>query len=245
MKLFKLLFAIVIINAFFFSTVLVMAEDGAKKCENWVWVYPDDFDTEVVVTDSPEYNVMQEQTDVWVEAEIYDAKIGDQTLRPSAFASNGNTTGKFDEHNAYYLWNIDVPSDGRYEVVLRYASVTLNDHKGPSDRLYIISTGLQEARVNLPGTNGWGSSPYDYVDAVVKMPFNLKAGINELKIQSVNRQINIDWIGLKRVDSYVPTPKEITLILSLKNILISIIVLLIIMYGVYSGTKFYVKRSKA
>ena len=140
-----------------------------------------------------------------IEAEDYVKESGGMVERISRKGVEKEAIRFWDGENHSLEWTFDVPENGRYWLVLRYASGLPS---GSSRTLKIdsaVPTGL-EAGFDLAPTGGWGTDATEWKRAVLARngkPFriSLERGQHTFTLSSpTGGGLNLDWMELVRQD---------------------------------------------
>ncbi|MEG2669506.1 MAG: heparinase II/III family protein [Oscillospiraceae bacterium] len=158
-------------------------------------------------------NAAKSKCDVVVEAENFKKKLGNGVAyNTRSFLSGGAGITEFNVSGDYMSWNMDVPEDGEYDIVIRYVSwdgtnirpagTTLAEKPLKKDYKLIrfFKLGDEKDEFVAPMTGSYGSTEEEWAALRVHSKAQLKKGENELKIWAKSGLWNIDWIGLVKSD---------------------------------------------
>ncbi|PYI53340.1 DUF4962 domain-containing protein [Paenibacillus flagellatus] len=148
----------------------------------------------------------------WNEAENYSkASPGFSRYTNRPFLSGGMGLGNWNTQGQWVTWNVNVPKEGTYDLVLKYVAGWETPPGTLSSRLVLI--GAQGYSFEAPTTyNDEGKPDYGTLDRYwrglrVKTGVQLQAGPVEIKMWRSNGTMNLDWIGLlePHADEQPPT----------------------------------------
>ncbi|MGO4544105.1 DUF4962 domain-containing protein [Paenibacillus sp. 2TAB23] len=151
------------------------------------------------VEQSAEFDAVKAELDIFAEAESFtSADTGISTYNTRAFLSGGVGVTGWNNPGQTITWQLNVPEAGYYDVAMKYvAGWELTD--GNPKRLIQLGSEIHSAVI--PKTLRWGSLPEEWSAATVHTNTYLPAGTATLKMWNVVGASNIDWVGLKQVES--------------------------------------------
>ncbi len=130
------------------------------------------------------------------EAEDFVNQTGGKVvIRTDKIGMHKKCFSHWDKKGHELSWNLNVPKDGKYQLLLRYAAT---DDAGREVTLNGESLGVFE----LPSSGGFGDSSTDWLSYTLernngKLVFPLKAGQAKLKIRNADgTSLNLDYIQL-------------------------------------------------
>jgi len=129
--------------------------------------------------------------EVLVEAEDFSEQGGGQVTVGDKPGAHGQAFHHWDNAGHWLEWPVEVPSEGEYRLVLRYATeVEFGERSVEVDGK--PTEGLEQVR--LPGTGGWNA----WVETLLPATFALSPGKHTLRMTNPNTggSINLDWIKL-------------------------------------------------
>ena len=151
----------------------------------------------VPVEKHSDFNAMREKLDSFREAEEIVDKIGDaKKYTTRSFLSGGAGLNKIDDFGTYVTWSIDVPKDGNYDLVVKYAG--FNGAGGIVPR--IVKIGDNYFTANIIDTGSYGPKETDWHTARIRLNTPLKKGENLVTIYPISGSWNIDWLGFIKSD---------------------------------------------
>lgn len=143
------------------------------------------------VTEIVDYNTEKNTASVFKEAENYDILNGTANIYTTrSFLSGGAGVTLFNELGDNMVWNLEVPEDGTYNLLIKYVSWD------PAVRFAKI--GNLFVKFKCPLTAGYGSTEGEWRVLRIDKPIYLEKGTHPLTIWAESGLWNIDWIGLKK-----------------------------------------------
>lgn len=149
---------------------------------------------ETVVKTETDYDTIKENLAWFCEAENW--KVGalgasPYTTRP--WLSNGQGVQFFDEVGSRMVYDVEVPEEGDYNLVIKYVSW---GEGGTATRSFNIDDGMDYS-FTVELTEDYGTKPEIWRAAVIDEPVHLTAGKHLLNIDVMTPGMwNIDWVGL-------------------------------------------------
>lgn len=142
---------------------------------------------------------------VVVQAEDFTAQGGGEVLVAKDRASWGDMITYWHHHRGHWLeWRADIPREGTYRVVFRYATSSRNTVR---DFMVDGEHPAPEARsIAFPPTGGFGHDPDEWADLELKradgtdLLLHLKEGPHTLRMSNLRDGLGLDFIALIRVD---------------------------------------------
>lgn len=147
-----------------------------------------------------DYDTVKANLDVFAEAESYSDTEGGAlsvySTRP--FLSGGKGVSGWGNPGQSITYQLYVPEAGLYDFVMKYVG-GWDLTSGKTTRL--IQLGSQLYSAEAPTTTDWGTKPEYWKAWTVHTRTNLPEGPVTLKMWDVQGSMNLDWLGLVKVDS--------------------------------------------
>lgn len=130
---------------------------------------------------------------VFVEVEDYTKKDTDGRIYDTrAFLSGGAGVTEFNNFGDSMTWEVEIPEDGEYDLVLCY--VGWSGNQGLLERMYNINGNA--ASFNMPETGNYGQVASEWITSRIPASVKLEKGINEITLYPKSGNWNFDWFGL-------------------------------------------------
>lgn len=152
------------------------------------------------------YDVLKDKLTVFAEAESFietnDGNFNVYSSRP--WLSGGKGVSQWNALGQNITWKLNVPEAGNYDLAIKYVAWELAD----SLPTRLIKLGNQYYTAEAERTVDQGTKPEYWKAMTVHTGTTLPAGEVELKMWRVSGAMNLDWVGLVKVEApAVPTVK--------------------------------------
>lgn len=150
---------------------------------------------EAPVTKEDDYNSVKNNATVFIEAENFDSKTNSGNVYSSrTFMSGGAGITGFNTVGDSMTWKVKIPESGNYKIGINAVS-----WESTNLAKRIIKIGNNILSFTLPLASGYGSSPEQWLAAVIDTPVYLEAGEYDLTVWVKQGSWNLDWITFTRI----------------------------------------------
>ena len=150
---------------------------------------------EASVTKVEDYNTVKNNATVFIEAENFDSKTNSGSMYNSrTFMSGGAGVTGFNTVGDSMTWKVKIPESGNYKIgmnAVAWESAT------PTKRVAKIGNNILS--FTLPLASGYGSSPEQWLGAVIDNPVYLEAGEYDFTVWVKQGSWNLDWFTFTKI----------------------------------------------
>jgi hypothetical protein len=149
-----------------------------------------------------DYDAVRSGLAYFKEAEFFQSTGGAgkfDVYTSRSFLSNGTGVAEWKTTGQNISWNLDVPSSGYYDVVVKYVGgwdIAGDDHG--TTRVVKLGNGIYTTKIQK--TFDWGTKPEYWKALQVHTGKYLEQGKVDLTMWHLAGSMNIDWVGLVKVE---------------------------------------------
>ncbi len=146
---------------------------------------------------NPDYDSVKAQAAAFVEAENYFDKTSGATVYTTRkFLSGGAGYSGFNAFGTTTTWEFDVPAEGKYNLVVKYAGWS---GLGGVTQSLVEANGVM-GTVNFPETGSYGAVEAEWTATTVKTEWALKKGKTRITLYPIFGSWNMDWLALVKAE---------------------------------------------